>query len=55
MSRYCSLVVLLTLAFSHGAAIAQVKVRAAYGTPSLSQVVFPLGAIEKERQVAGQK
>ena len=43
MSRCCSLGVLLTLAFSHGEAMAQVKVRAAYGTPSLSQVVFPLG------------
>lgn len=43
MSRYCSLVVLLTLALLHGTAMAQVKVRAAYGTPSLSQVVFPLG------------
>ena len=43
MLRYCSLVVLLTLALLHGAAMAQVKVRAAYGTPSLSQVVFPLG------------
>ena len=43
MLRYCSLVVLLTLALLHGAVMAQVKVRAAYGTPSLSQVVFPLG------------
>jgi ABC-type nitrate/sulfonate/bicarbonate transport system substrate-binding protein len=41
MSRYCSLVILLALL--DGAAMAQVKVRAAYGTPSLSQVVFPLG------------
>jgi ABC-type nitrate/sulfonate/bicarbonate transport system substrate-binding protein len=41
MLRYCSLVILLALL--HGAAMAQVKVRAAYGTPSLSQVVFPLG------------
>jgi len=41
MLRYCSLVILLALL--DGAAMAQVKVRAAYGTPSLSQVVFPLG------------
>jgi ABC-type nitrate/sulfonate/bicarbonate transport system substrate-binding protein len=43
MNRVFSLVAFLIVALSQGAASAQVKVRAAYGTPSLSQVVFPLG------------
>ena len=43
MNRVSSLVAFLIVALSQGAASAQVKVRAAYGTPSLSQVVFPLG------------
>jgi ABC-type nitrate/sulfonate/bicarbonate transport system substrate-binding protein len=43
MLRYYSLVVVLTLTFLQGVGLAQIKVRAAYGTPSLSQVVFPLG------------
>jgi NitT/TauT family transport system substrate-binding protein len=34
---------LLLAVLAHGGASAQTKIRAAYGTPSLSQVVFPLG------------
>ena len=43
MIRVISLVVFLLVVLSEGVSDAQTKIRAAYGTPSLSQVVFPLG------------
>jgi len=43
MLRYYSSVVVLMLTFLHGVGLAQIKVKASYGSPSLTQVIFPLG------------
>ncbi|HWH76070.1 MAG TPA: ABC transporter substrate-binding protein [Candidatus Binatus sp.] len=43
MARWFSSIVLILVLLSPGVGLGQIKVRGAYGTPSLSQVVFPLG------------
>jgi ABC-type nitrate/sulfonate/bicarbonate transport system substrate-binding protein len=43
MLRYYSSVAVLMLTFLHGVGLAQIKVKASYGSPSLTQVIFPLG------------
>jgi ABC-type nitrate/sulfonate/bicarbonate transport system substrate-binding protein len=42
MLRYCSWVVVLLLTFLRGVGLAQIKVKVSYGSPSLTQVIFPL-------------
>ena len=43
MSLFCAGILLLIAVALPGAADAQIKIKASYGSPSLTQVIFPLG------------